>query len=128
MSIIFLILKFTYFRDVESISYLIKFDREPEARALMGKYCSETKTIDFAIENVKKMLEIEREEDEKAKATGKKCAEFRTYDKEFWYALFMGQATAYCGFQGFLMFNLVFINKVLLLSLMINRTNTISRT
>jgi len=96
---------------VESISYLIKKDREVDARNLMERYLSDKKKIDFAIENVKKMIDIEVKEDEKAKATGKNCAEFRTYDKEFWYALFMGQATAYCGFQGFLMFNLVFINR-----------------
>lgn len=78
----------------------------------MNKYLSDQKNVDFAIDNVKKMIEIEKEDEEKVKSEGGKWfAEFRLYSKEFWMALFMGQATAYCGFQGFLMFNLVFINK-----------------
>lgn len=109
LSLIFLALKFTVFSDVDSISYMIKFGKEKEARALMEKYMADQEVLEFTVENVKKMIAIE--EADTKRTGGGFLAEIKTYKKEFWMALFMGQATAYCGFQGFLMFNLVFINK-----------------
>lgn len=109
LSIVFLVLKFTCFSDVDSISYMIKFGKEKEARTLMGKFMADQKLIEFTVMNIKDILAIEAEDAKKGKVG--LCQEIKTYNKEFWYALFMGQSTAYCGFQGFLMFNLVFINK-----------------
>ena len=104
-SLVYIILAFTYFRDIDMPTNMIKNGKNDELRLLMSSYMKESYVI-FMIKNFNQIIETENEQKEKTK--GRKCGELRFlasyYNKELVYGILTGVLVASTMFNCFYSF------------------------
>ena len=107
-SVMFIILSFAVFNDIDLPTNLLSMKKEDETREMMQSYMKETQ-VTFMIKNYNEALENEKQQSEKTK--GRKCGNIRFllsyYNKEAMYGIIIGLVTAFGMLNAFLQFQLI---------------------